>query len=447
MDAVTTALRGAALAWRADPFTVSPEEALRYESDAVLVMQDGVIAQFGPAHEVLPTLPEGTAVVRHERSLLVPGFIDCHVHYPQLSIIGAGGHPLLEWLERYTFPAERAFADEAHARSVARLFLGELQRNGTTTAAVFCTVHATSAEALFSEAQSTRLRILAGKCLMDRNGPEALMDTAQRGYDESKALIERWHGRGRLGYAVTPRFVATSSPAQLEAAAALWREHPGTLLQSHLAENVDEVAWVKRLFPHCVDYVDVFDRFRLLGRGSIQGHGIHLSARERSRLAQTGTAIAHCPTSNNFLGSGSFDLARATDRSSPIPVGLATDVGAGTSLSMLATMGAACQVAQLRGRALHPIRALWLATGGAARALVQEDRVGNFAPGLDADAVVLDLAATPLIAARTAAVEDVADLLAVMMTLGDDRCIRATYAQGMPVWTRPDASRQGTIAP
>jgi guanine deaminase len=439
MSSGTTAIRGAALAWRADPFIVPPEDALRHEGDAVLALREGKVLAFGPAPAVLPALPAGTPVTRFERSLIVPGFIDCHVHYPQLPIIGTGGHALLDWLERHTFPAESAFGDEPRARAVARLFLDELRRNGTTTAAVFCTVHPVSAEALFSEAAPTGLRIVAGKCLMDRNAPAQLLDTAQRGYDESKALIERWHGRGRLGYAVTPRFVATSTPAQLESAGALWREHPGTLLQSHLSENLDELAWVKRLFPDRDDYVDVLDRFGLLGRGAIHGHGIHLCPRERARLSATGTAIAHCPTSNGFLGSGLFDLAAAKDSAAPIRVGLATDVGAGTTLSMLATMGAACRVAQLRGRALHPVQALWLATGGAAQALALEDRVGNFAPGLDGDAVVLDLAATPLLEARTAQVADIAELLAVLMTLGDDRCVRATYAAGEPVRLRPEA--------
>lgn len=442
MTSATTAIRGAAVAWRDDPFAVPPDEALQFESDAVLVMRDGCIEAFGAAEAILPRLPEGTRVTRYERALIVPGFVDCHVHYPQLPIIGSGGHPLLEWLERYTFPAEQAFCDEGHARTVARSFLRELMRNGTTTAAVFCTVHATSAHALFSEAEPTRLRVVAGKCLMDRNAPDGLRDTAQRGYDESKALIERWHGRGRLGYAVTPRFVASSSPAQLEGARALWCEHPGTLLQSHLSENLDEVAWVRRLFPECGDYVDVFDRFGLLGRGAIHGHGVHLSERERDRLAESATALAHCPTSNFFLGSGLFDLAAARNRPVPIPVGLATDVGAGTTLSMLATMGAAMRVAQLRGNPLHPAQALWLATAGAARALALEDRVGNLAAGLEGDAVVLDLAATPLIEARLRRVDDIDDLLAVLSTLGDDRCVRATYAAGMPAWVRGERAAE-----
>lgn len=439
MSGTITAIRGAAVAWRGDPFLVQPAEALRFERDAVIAWRDGRIEAFGAASAVLPQLPPGTPVTRFERALIVPGFVDCHVHYPQLPIIGAGGHPLLEWLERYTFPAEQAFADEYHARGVARSFLRELKRNGTTTAAVYCTVHAVSAEALFAEAESTSLRIVAGKCLMDRNAPEGLMDTAQRGYDESKALIARWHDRGRLGYAVTPRFMASSTPAQLEAAAALWHEHPGTLLQSHLAENVAEVAWVRQLFPECTDYVDVFDRFGLLGPGAIHAHGVHLSERERDRLAESATALAHCPTSNFFLGSGLFDLAAAKRRDVPIPVGLATDVGAGTTLSMLATMGAASRVAQMRGNPLDPMQALWLATAGSARTLMLEDRVGNLAPGLDADVVVLDLAATPLLADRTSRVEDVGEMLAVLATLGDDRCVRATYAAGMPVWSHQES--------
>jgi len=439
MSGRPTAIRGGALAWRADPFNVPPSEALRFESDAVVAMRDGRIEHFGAAWEVLPRLAPGTEVTRFDRALIVPGFVDCHVHYPQLPIIGAAGHPLLEWLERFTFPAELAFADATYARGIARLFLHELARNGTTSAAVFCTVHAQSAEALISEAEATRLRIIAGKTLMDRNAPAGLLDSAQRGYDESKALIARWHGRGRLGYAITPRFVATSSHAQLESAATLWREHPGTLLQSHLAENLDEVALVRRLFPECTDYVDVLERFGLLGAGAIHGHGIHLSERERARLAATGTAIAHCPTSNFFLGSGLFDLRAARACEPPMRVGLATDVGAGTTLSMLATMGAASWVGQLRGQPLHPARALWLATRGAAQALALDNCVGDLAPGLDGDVAVLDLAATPLLAARTAQVDDIDELLAVLMTFGDDRCVRATYAAGQRVWARDDA--------
>lgn len=429
-------LRGAAVSFRDNPFRVPPAEAVQFESDAALVIRSGRIADFGPAQDVFRRNADVVLVDSFPTGLLVPGFIDCHVHYPQLPILGACGHPLLEWLEHYTFPAEQAFRDEEHARAVARLFLDELQRNGTTTAMVYGTVHPQSIDALFHEAETTGLRIIAGKCLMDRNVPDALADSAESGYEDSRRLIERWHGRGRLGYAVTPRFVATSTPAQLERAAQLWREHPGTWLQSHLSENTAEVAWVRALYPSCADYVDVLDRFGLLGPMAVHGHGIHLSERERARLAATGTALAHCPTSNLFLGSGLFDLAATV--AARVPVGLATDVGAGTTLSMLRTMGAAYQVARLRGTVLAPSQALWLATGGAADALGLGDVAGNLAAGMDADVTVLDLEATPLLAARTAQCDTVDALLGVLMTLADDRTVLATFAGGALRWVREE---------
>lgn len=434
------ALRGPAACFRADPFVEPPASALRYESDAVVAMEAGIVTAFGPAATVLPQLPPDTVVEHCPRALIVPGFIDCHVHYAQLGVIGACGHQLLDWLTHYTFPAERAFADGAHARDVAGRFLDELVRNGTTSAAVYGTVHATSVEALFEAAGPTGLRIIAGKALMDRNAPDGLRDTVQTGYDESRRLIERWHGQGRLGYAVTPRFVATSSPGQLDSARALRAAFPDVWLQSHLAENLAEVDWVRRLHPEAADYVDVLDRFGLLGHRAIHGHGIHLSGRERARLAESSTAIAHCPTSNRFLGSGLFDLAAMKRADPPVEVGLATDVGAGTSLSMLRTMGAAYEVAQLRGQAFAPSQLLWLATAGAARALRIETRTGNLAVGLDADIVVLDPQATPLVAWRSARAADAEELLGVLQTLGDDRCVRTVFAGGLR-YDRDDAGR------
>ena len=430
MSSATIAWRAPALSFHADPFLVPPAEAVTYESDALLVVRAGRIEAFGPAATVAATLPPDVEVERFPRGLLLPGFVDCHVHYPQLGIIGASGLTLLDWLERYTFPAELAFADPEHARDVAGRFVAELQRNGTTTAMVYGTVHPESVEALFAAAAGTGLRIIAGKVLMDRNAPAGLCDTAQSGYDASQRLIARWHGCGRLAYAVTPRFVATSSPAQLEAAASLWREHPGVWLQSHLSENLDEVAWVRRLYPEAIDYVDVLERHGLLGAGAVYGHGIHLSERERRRLGETGTALAHCPTSNLFLGSGLFDLAAMRQTQPPIAVGLATDVGAGTTLSMLQTMAAACRVAQLRGRPLSPVQALWLATAGAARALGLGEGAGNLVAGGDADVVLLDLEATPLLAWRTTQTEGVEALLGVLTTLGDDRAVAAVLAGG-----------------
>jgi len=428
-----TALRAAALWFRGDPFELPPDQALGHDSDALLVMRDGRIEAFGPAAALLPGLDPAVTVRRFPGATLVPGFIDCHVHFAQLGIMGAGGLPLLDWLERCTFPEERRFADPVVARHVARLFLQELARHGTTTAAVFGTVHAEAIDVLFQEAMDSGLRVIAGKSLMDRNAPDGLRDTAQQGYEESLGLIRRWHGRGRLGYAITPRFLATSSPAQLEAVTALRRAFPTVWLQSHLSENLAEVAWIRRLHPASLDYVDAMERSGLLGPRAIHGHGIHLSPREWARLSATGTAIAHCPTSNLFLGSGLFDLAGARRQAPPVSVGLATDVGAGTTLSMLRTMGAAGEVAQLLGHALAPAQALWLATGGAARALDIADSVGNLRPGLDADVVVLDPSATPLLAWVAGRAAGPGHWLGVMQTLGDDRCVAAVYAAGRRV--------------
>jgi len=420
------ALRGQAAFLRRDPFLAAPGEALGWESDARLVVRHGRIEAFGPAAHTL--LPAGVPETPLGHRVVLPGLIDCHVHYPQLGVMGAMGHSLLPWLERYTFPAERELADPTVAHALARHFVAELARNGTTTAAVYGSVHAHSADALFEAAQGSGLQLIAGKRLMDRNAPPGLPDDARGGCAETEALIGRWHGRGRFGCAVTVRFLGTSSPAQIEAAADLWRRHPGTWLQSHLAEDRDELALIARLFPDARDYTDAFDRFGLLGRRAVFGHGIHLSDRERARLAEAGAALAHCPTSNLFLGSGLFDAAAA--RAAGVAVGLASDVGAGTTLSMLATMGAAYQVARLRGALLSPAHLLWLATAGAARALDMTGRTGNLAAGLGADVVVLDPRATPLLALRSARARDAGELLRVLMICGDDRAVHSVVAGG-----------------
>jgi len=436
------ALRGPMVAWRGDPFVVGAKRALAYESDAIVAMARGRIVAAGPSAAVKRALPPRTPVEALPRnSLMLPGFVDCHVHYPQLPVTGSHGTALLDWLENYTFPAEAAFGDARLARKVARDYLDENLRQGITTASVFCTVHAGSVDALMREAAKRSLRLIAGKVLMDRHAPRALRDTATRGYDESKALIARWHGRGRLGYAITPRFAATSSPAQLEAAGALWREHRGCWVQSHLSENLAEIAWVRKLYPRARDYVHVYDRFGLLGRRAIYGHGIHLAEREWRALASSGTAIAHCPTSNLFLGSGLFRWDRAKKRGRPTEVGMATDVGGGTTLSFLRTLGEAYKVAQLTGWSMPSAHAFWLATQGGARALDLADRIGNLVAGAEADLVVLDLASTPFIAQRMARVRDVGEALFVQMTLGDDRAIRQTWIAGRKAYDRDRATR------
>jgi guanine deaminase len=439
------AIRGPVLTYTGDPFLHGVRDTVRYERDAIIVIQDGRIERFGSALELRPTLPSDIAVDAYgDDSLIMAGFIDCHVHFPQIGIIGAGGAQLLDWLEKYTFAAEERFDDEAHARGVARVFFQESLRNGITTSAVFCTVHAASVEALFEEALAIGLRTIAGKVLMDRNAPAGLHDTAQSGYDASKALIDRWHGRDRLLYAITPRFAATSSPEQLEASGALFAAHPDCFVQSHISESRREVEWIRELFPERKDYLDVYDHYGLLGRRAIYGHGIWLTERELRRCHETGTAIAHCPTSNFFLGSGYLDLHNVLAPERPLRVGLATDLGAGTSFSILQTMNEAYKAAQLHGHALGAAQAFYLATRGTAHALYLDDAIGSIAPGMEADLVVLDLKSTPLIDYRMRRASDLEEALYVQMTLGDDRAVRATYAGGERVYARDAESPRGS---
>lgn len=421
------AIRGRAVALTGNPFVQPARDCLVHHEDALIVIEDGRIAAFGPYEG---RAPDGIEVVRYEDALIVPGFVDTHVHYPQLGMIGASGAQLLAWLERYTFPAELAFADRAHAERVARLFLRELLAAGTTTAAVYCTVHPGSVDAFFAESERLGTLMVAGKVLMDRNAPAALLDTAQRGYDESKALIGRWHGRGRQLYAVTPRFAPCCTDAQLDAAGTLLREHDGVYLQTHLCETAAEVAWVRELFPARASYLDVYAQAGLVGPRSVFGHAVHVAEEDFCTCHAAGAAIAHCPSSNLFLGSGLFRLFDALDPRRPVRVGIGTDVGAGTTLSVLRTLGEAYKVAALRGDVLDATRALWLATLGGAEALRLDDRIGRIAPGYDADLCVLDLAASPLLAFRTAACETIEELLFVLMTLGDERSVRATYVAG-----------------
>ena len=424
------ALRGAALTFRDDPFLVGRDAAMHYEADALVVIEDGRIKAFGAYAGLKNSLEAGTPVTTYTDALILPGFIDLHVHYPQTQIIGAYGKQLIDWLNRYTFPAEQQFADVNHAREVSKLFLDECLRVGTTTAMVYGTVHAHSVEVFFDEASKRDLRMIAGKVMMDRNAPATLLDTAQTGYDQSKALLEKWQGVGRLGYAITPRFAPTSSPAQLEAAGALWREFPHVHMQTHISENTDEVAWVHELFPDRENYLDVYDHYGLVGKRAVFGHGIHLDEAEWQRLHDAGAAVAHCPTSNEFLGSGLFRFDNAKKKSRPVRVGLGTDVGAGTCLSPLRTMGEAYKIGELCGNSLCAADAYFLATRGAAESLHIEDKIGSIAPGMEADLVVLDLKSTPLIEFRMKFCNSIDEVLAVQMTMADDRATRAVYVAG-----------------
>lgn len=432
-------LRGTVVSVRDDPFQQPSATCLEVHEDGLVVTEGGVIVAVGPYAATRDALPEGAPVDHYPDALIAPGFIDTHVHYPQLGMIGAYGEALLPWLERYTFPTEMAFADRAHADRVARLFLQELLRAGTTTAAVYCTVHPASVDAFFTESARLNTCMVAGKVLMDRNAPAALRDTAQSGYDDSRALIARWHRKGRQHYCVTPRFAATSTEAQLAAAATLLDEHEGLYLQTHLSENLAEVAWVRALFPERASYLDVYAHAGLVRERAIFGHGIHLSEDEFCTCHRTGAALAHCPTSNLFLGSGLFRLFDAVDPRRPVRVGLGTDIGAGTSLSPLTTLGAAYKVAALNGTRLDAVQALYLATHGGARALHMEDRLGQVAPGFAADLCVIDPGATPLLRFRRETCAGIEDLLFVLMTIGGDSLVRATYVAGEKRYDRDRA--------
>jgi len=433
-----TAIRGAVLSFSGDPFQKDIEDCMIYESDAIIVMADGKVTQFGPADSILETLPTDTPITHYQDSIITAGFIDCHVHYPQTQIIGAFGKQLIDWLNKYTFIAEQQFKSKEHSSEVSKTFLHECLRNGTTTTSTFCTVFPESVDAFFEESEKLGMRNIAGKVMMDRNAPDALTDTPQQGYDETKALIEKWHGKGRQLYCVTPRFAPTSSPEQMEMTGKIWKEHPGTYLQSHVSENLGEVAWVKELYPECSGYLDVYDKFGQLGPRAIYGHGIHLTEQELQRCHDTGTALAHCPTSNLFLGSGLFDVANAMKSERPVRVGLATDLGAGTSFSMLQTMNEAYKVAQMNGVPLSSGHAFYLATRGTAHALYLDDKVGSIAPGMEADLVVLDLNSTPIIKYRMEFCKDIQEVLFVLMTMGDDRATRATYVAGNLVYEKTE---------
>ncbi|VCU68170.1 Guanine deaminase [Pigmentiphaga humi] len=430
------ALRGAMLSFHADPFLADPQSSYTHWPDALVVIEDGRIAEAGPYARLRGRVEGAMPLAHYPDALILPGFIDTHIHYPQTQMIGAFGEELLDWLNKYTYVAEQQFADRAHAEAVSGLFLRELLRAGTTTAAVYCTVHPQSVDAFFEASERFGTRMIAGKVMMDRNAPPALLDTAQSGYEESRALLEKWHGRGRQLYCVTPRFAATSTPAQLEAAARLWREHPGTYMQTHLSENLGEVGWVEGLFPACCDYFDVYRQAGLAGPRAIFAHGVHLSESELCACHADGVALAHCPTSNLFLGSGLFKLFEARRADRPVRVGLGTDIGGGTSFSPLQTLNEAYKVAALNRTRLTAAHAFYLATRGGAHALYLDDRLGAIEAGYEADLTVLDLHATPLLKFRMSHCADLMERLFVLMTLGDDRAVRATYVAGRPVYDR-----------
>jgi guanine deaminase len=431
-----TAVRGSLFYLVDDPFLNDNSDCVVYESDGIVLIEDGRIHDVGSARAVLPNIPEGTEIDHYPNSIIMPGFIDSHIHYPQVEVIGSYGTQLLEWLNKYTFPTEAKFNDEQHAYTIAEFFVDELKRNGTTSASVFCTSAPESVDAIFQSAQQDNMLLIAGKMMMDSHAPESILDTPQSSYDDSKALIDRWHKKGRAIYTVSPRFALTSSPQQLEMAGALMKEHRDVRLQTHISENVDEIKRAMELYPERKNYTDIYDQYGLLDRRAIYGHAIHMSEGELRRFHETGATISHCPTSNFFIGSGLFNIEMIKQENRPVTVGLGTDVGGGTSFSMLTTMSEAYKMAQMRGISLTAIQGFYLATLGSATALSIDDRVGTFKVGHDADIVILDPRATPLLNLRAGVADNLEELLFVLMICADDRAIEATYIAGEAVYER-----------
>jgi guanine deaminase len=416
-------LLGQVIRFQGDPF--EDTNAARHHSNGAVLVDQGRIAVVGEADDLRARFAQAT-LHDYGQKLISAGFVDAHVHYPQTAIIASWGKRLIDWLNTYTFPEEMRFADRAYADEIAGRYLDLVLARGTTTVCSYATIHPESVDAIFAAGQARGMRVFAGKTCMDRNAPEDLRDTAQSAYDDSKRLLQKWDGVNRLSYVITPRFSPTSTPEQLAAIGALWREYPDCLMQTHLSEQTDEIAWVKELFPQSRDYLDTYEAQGLLREGAVYGHAIHLTAREKSRLIEAGASLVHCPTSNMFIGSGLFDMTLVRS----LRVGLATDTGGGSDFSMLRTMAAAYEVAQLRGQSLHPAQLWWLATQGSARALRCEDKIGNIAPGMEADLVVIDLASTPAIEQSTRRAEDIWQALFPTIMMGDDRAVAEVWVGG-----------------
>ncbi len=418
--------------------TLSPENNYQYFNDGVLVVEDGLISHIGEAQaffadEHHQTLLQQGKVTIHS-GLILPGFIDSHVHFPQVEVIASYGTQLLDWLNTYTFPAEAQFAQQEYANVQARYFIDQLFAHGTTTASVYATVHPQSVNAFFQAAEQSNARMICGKIMMDRHCPDNLQDTPESGYRDSKTLIERWHNQGRALYAITPRFAPTSSPQQLALAGQLANEHPDAFIQTHISENPNEIAWVKELFPQSRDYLAVYEQYDLVRDRALFGHGIHLNSREFDALSAHGAAIAFCPSSNLFLGSGLFPYHRAKDRH--IPVSIASDVGGGTSLSLFKNQADAYKVLQLQGESLNPFESLYLCTQGAAASMGLQDKIGNLNPGSEADFIEIDLTAFPILQQRILRCNQLSEQLFALITLGDERTIERTYVHGNLVYQK-----------
>ena len=428
-----TLLRGRLLSFHRRPESLEDRASYLYEEDGGLLIEDGVIAAIGDYQTVKADAPDNAQEIDHRPHLILPGFIDTHIHFPQMQVIGSYAANLLEWLNTYTFPEECKFVEKAHAERIATHLFDELIRHGTTTAAAYCSVHKVSADAFFAESLKRGTLMIGGKVMMDRNAPQGLLDTPEMGYDETRAVIAQWHGKGRNHVAITPRFAITSTPAQMEAAATLAREFPDLHIQTHLSENLDEIRYTCSLYPEAADYTDIYARYGLLREKALFGHCIHLSEREADAMSEAGAVAVHCPTSNLFLGSGLMPLKKLMARDKPVTVSVATDIGGGSSYSMLRTMDEAYKIQQFLGERLNPLESYWLMTRGNAEAVKLADQIGSLDPGTDADLVVLNARATPAMALKMEVVSSLAEELFLMQTLGDDRVIAETYVAGKPM--------------
>ena len=424
-------------AFRAALLRFADNGSALYEEDGLLVVGPDAdrrpVIRAAGAFSKLARDFEGVAIEHLPGRILAPGFIDLHVHFPQTDVIGSPAEGLLPWLENYTFPHEARFSDHAYAAGVAKVFLDELLRNGVTSALAFATSHPHSVDALMEEAQARSMRLIAGKVLQDRHSPDGVRDETEQSLIDSESLIRRWHGQDRLGYAITPRFAPSCSEAQLRGAGELAERYRDVWIQSHVAENKDEIRWARELFPQSRSYLAVYDDFGLMRERAVYAHCIHLDGEDRALMRETGAAAAVSPTSNLFLGSGFFDYAAAKEAG--FKFGLASDVGGGTSFNPFHTMLAAYYVGRegqtKQGVSLSPQELWWQHTAGAAQALGLEGVIGNLQPGCEADFVVIDPKATPLLARKTSSAGSLEELMFSLIVLGDDRAIESVYVNGV----------------
>ena len=420
-------ITGTILSFKKNPFFNNIEESVNIIEDGGILIKNGIIAEV----DNFLTIKKKNLLAKtydYGRHLITAGFIDCHMHYPQTGIISSFGKRLIDWLNDYTFPEEKKFIDPEYASTIASLTLNLCLQNGTTTVSSFCTSSPTSVNKFFEEANKREMCVVAGKTCMNRNAPDYLLDTVNSSYDESKKLIEKWHKKNRLVYTISPRFAPTSTPEQLECLGNLWSEFPDCLMQTHLSEQEEEIHWVKNLFPNAKNYLNVYEQFDLVRENSIFGHCIHLSDKELDILQERNSSVAHCPTSNLFIGSGIFNLKSFNKKK--IKVGLATDTGGGTFFSMLKTMSETYKISQLSQFSIHPAQLLWLATMGSSTALNLQKEIGNIEKNYFADLNVIDLSSTQEIDQRKSRANNIWEAIFPTLIMGDDRAIISTWVNG-----------------